>query len=150
MVFIAYNVIALLGWISYFEFTKYLTLVLLSVGVLVVYYRSHKYLLRSMELKRGTYRISISGQMSVQNYSQCPNDSFVLYFEMGRFSYKKMKLYVSSMNCYAYPFTGSLILEVDQDEEIQVKVQKNVKFYPVSLQNVIITADKVSNFVAPK
>jgi hypothetical protein len=61
-----------------------------------------------------------------------------------------MKLYVSSMNCYAYPFTGSLILEVDQDKEIQVKVQKNVKFYPVSLQNVIIAADKVSNFVASK
>jgi hypothetical protein len=110
MVFIAYNVIALLGWISYFEFTTYLTLVLLSVGVLVVYYRSHKYLLRSMELKRGTYRISISGLMTVQNYALCPNDSFVLYFEMGPFSYKKMKIYVNSTNCYAYPFTASLIL----------------------------------------
>jgi hypothetical protein len=77
--FIAYNIVALLGWICYFDFQNFLGMVLLSVGVLVVYFRSHKFLIKTIELRKGTYRISISGHLTVQNYAQNPNDSFVLH-----------------------------------------------------------------------
>lgn len=77
--FIAYNVVALLGWICYFDFQEFLGMVLLSVGVLIAYFRSHKFLIKTIELRKGTYRISISGHLAVQNYTQNPNDSFVLH-----------------------------------------------------------------------
>jgi hypothetical protein len=121
-------------------------MVLLSVGVLVIYLRSQKFLIKTIELRKGTYRISISGQLTVQNYSQNPNDSFVLHLELNKLKSKKLKLYINSMNCYAYPFNGTVTMESKKEQEVHIKIQKNAKMYPVSLQNIIISVDKVSHF----
>jgi hypothetical protein len=103
-------------------------------------------LIKTIGLSKGSYRISISGQLTVQSYSQNPNDSFVLHVELNRLKPKKVKLYINSMNCYGYPFNGSVTIESKKEQEVHIKIQKNAKFQPVSLQNIVITIEKVSYF----
>ena len=115
--FIAYNAIVFWGWLLYFEFVESLAMVLVSVAALIIYFRSQKYLVTTIQLRKGMYKISVSGQLTVQNTSQSPNDSFVLHVEINGFSLsKKVKLYVNTMKLSAYPFNGTLMIQSDKNQ----------------------------------
>jgi len=52
---------------------------------------------------------------------------------------EKLKIYINNMSCYAYPFSGTMIIKSNKNQKLSIKIQKNVKMYPVSIQNTIIT-----------
>ncbi len=49
------------------------------------------------------------------------------------------------MNYYSYPFNGALLIKSNKDQSLSIKIQKNAKLYPVSVQNVLITVQKLSS-----
>lgn len=49
------------------------------------------------------------------------------------------------MNYYSYPFNGTLLIKSNKDQSLSIKIQKNAKLYPVSVQNVLITVQKLSS-----
>lgn len=148
IVFIGFNIFALVLWITYFSFLEFLTMVLVSVAILIVYLRNKRYLIKSIELGKGTYKVTVTGTTSVQNYSYNPNDSFILHAEFNRCKSKQLKIYINHTYCYTYPFTGSFIIDSDQHQSIDIRIRKNLKFNPLTLQNGLITVEKLSHFLS--
>ena len=107
-------------------------------------------MIKKIGLKKGTYNIFVTGLITIQNYTQSINESFILHAEFSKWHSKRIKAFINSMNYYAYPFNGTLIIESKEAQSIEIKIQKYTKFYPVTLQNLIITVDKVSHFVKTK
>jgi len=43
------------------------------------------------------------------------------------------------MSGYAYPYNGTMLIKSNKNQTLSIKIQKNVKMYPASIQNTIIT-----------
>jgi hypothetical protein len=77
--------------------------------------------------------------VTVQNYTQNHRESMILHAKFNQWKSEKLKIYINNMSGYAYPYNGTMLIKSNKNQTLSIKIQKNVKMHPVSIQNTIIT-----------
>jgi hypothetical protein len=71
-------------------------------------------LVKEFTLKKGNYKVEVSGAITVSNYAMNSYESFTFYLSTSQWRSKKINVTTFNNYSYGYPFNGVFFININE------------------------------------